>query len=356
MYLSVFVTGQYHQSQCLPAVFPLLFQEKMTFEKIFRYAFDPGDVAVMLEHETIRIELIQLIPPGIRRVDRISGVTESRGGGRWRTSGSEHERGDSRLERVEWFGWSGSFCQAFCVVCEAGHLLASFEENTRNFLFPEPKLVRPFSGVDREALMMRAPYFPGIAPRLEFSTRTSISQCLPDSEICIYPNVVMRPATHRKRSHSRRQRISSPERKHPPTHRGRRAGSADPQRLGAARPQSLSPLRRGTSSQRFSRDLAASCSSDWKTSTSQPVGQIPQEDCGSSQLFQSPDSDYNPDPSALFRPNRTTSESHRVWEEVHERVRGLLTTPKAVRRLIYGASVSEVDEVLARRSFSPDLQ
>ncbi|XP_024143409.1 spermatogenesis associated 6-like protein isoform X3 [Oryzias melastigma] len=301
MYLSVFVTGQYHQSQCLPAVFPLLFQEKMTFEKIFRYAFDPGDVAVMLEHETIRIELIQLIPP-------------------------------------------------------AGHLLASFEENTRNFLFPEPKLVRPFSGVDREALMMRAPYFPGIAPRLEFSTRTSISQCLPDSEICIYPNVVMRPATHRKRSHSRRQRISSPERKHPPTHRGRRAGSADPQRLGAARPQSLSPLRRGTSSQRFSRDLAASCSSDWKTSTSQPVGQIPQEDCGSSQLFQSPDSDYNPDPSALFRPNRTTSESHRVWEEVHERVRGLLTTPKAVRRLIYGASVSEVDEVLARRSFSPDLQ
>ena len=26
--------------------------------------------------------------------------------------------------------------------------------------------------------------------------------------------------------------------------------------------------------------------------------------------------------------------SHREWEEVHERVRGLLTTPKAVRRLL----------------------
>ncbi|KAF6730846.1 Spermatogenesis associated 6-like protein [Oryzias melastigma] len=263
------------------------------------------------------------------------------------------------------------------VFLSAGHLLASFEENTRNFLFPEPKLVRPFSGVDREALMMRAPYFPGIAPRLEFSTRTSISQCLPDSEICIYPNVVMRPATHRKRSHSRRQRISSPERKHPPTPRGRRAGSADPQRLGAARPQSLSPLRRGTSSQRFSRDLAASCSSYWKTSTSQPVGQIPQEDCGSSQLFQSPDSDYNPDPSALFRPNRTTSEygrltstllcllkhccllsvcsdsrSHRVWEEVHERVRGLLTTPKAVRRLIYVRNAIEIHTWLSWNGLS----
>uniref|UniRef100_A0A8C7WTB1 Spermatogenesis-associated protein 6 N-terminal domain-containing protein n=1 Tax=Oryzias sinensis TaxID=183150 RepID=A0A8C7WTB1_9TELE len=34
VYLSVFVTGQYHQSECLPAVFPLLFQEKMTFEKV----------------------------------------------------------------------------------------------------------------------------------------------------------------------------------------------------------------------------------------------------------------------------------------------------------------------------------
>ncbi|RVE60134.1 hypothetical protein OJAV_G00177870 [Oryzias javanicus] len=299
MYLSVFVAGQYHQSSCLPAVFPLLFQEKMTFEKIFRYALDPGDVAVMLEHETIRIELVQLIPP-------------------------------------------------------AGHLLASFEENTRSFLFPEPKLVRPFSGVDREALMMREPYFPGIAPRLEFSTKTSISQCLPDSQTSIYPNVLMRPATHRKRSHSRRERIASPERKQPPAHRGRRAGSADPQRLGSARPQSPSPLRRRTGSQRW--EPAASCSPERRTSSSQPAGQIPREDSGSSQLIQSPDSDYSPDPSALLWPNRQTSGSHRVWEEVHERVRGLLTTPKAVRRLIYGASVSEVDEVLSRRSFSPDLQ
>lgn len=31
---------------------------------------------------------------------------------------------------------------------------------------------------------------------------------------------------------------------------------------------------------------------------------------------------------------RSKSISHTAWEEVHERVRGLLTTPKAVRRLI----------------------
>ncbi|XP_004080145.1 spermatogenesis associated 6-like protein isoform X1 [Oryzias latipes] len=288
VYLSVFVTGQYHQSECLPAVFPLLFQEKMTFEKIFRYAFDPGDVAVMLEHETVRVELVQLIPP-------------------------------------------------------AGHLLASFEENTRNFLFPEPKLVPPFSGLDREALMVRAPYFPGIAPRLEFSTKTSITQCLPDSETSIYPNVLMRPETHRKRCPSRRRRMASPEGKPPQTHRGRRAGSADPH--STARRQSLSPLRRRTG---------------WKTNTSQPAGQIPQEDSGSLGRFGSAGTEYSPDPSALLWPNRkppgSESRSHRVWEEVHERVRGLLTTPRAVRRLIYGASVSEVDEVLARRSVSPDLQ
>uniref|UniRef100_A0A8C7Y9R5 Spermatogenesis-associated protein 6 N-terminal domain-containing protein n=1 Tax=Oryzias sinensis TaxID=183150 RepID=A0A8C7Y9R5_9TELE len=41
VYLSVFVTGQYHQSECLPAVFPLLFQEKMTFEKVRRKSVCP---------------------------------------------------------------------------------------------------------------------------------------------------------------------------------------------------------------------------------------------------------------------------------------------------------------------------
>uniref|UniRef100_A0A3B3ZX27 Spermatogenesis-associated protein 6 N-terminal domain-containing protein n=1 Tax=Periophthalmus magnuspinnatus TaxID=409849 RepID=A0A3B3ZX27_9GOBI len=49
IYLSVCFMGQFRQTQCLPAVFPLLFHEKMTFEKIFRYAIDPGDIAVMLE-------------------------------------------------------------------------------------------------------------------------------------------------------------------------------------------------------------------------------------------------------------------------------------------------------------------
>uniref|UniRef100_A0A667XP34 Spermatogenesis-associated protein 6 N-terminal domain-containing protein n=1 Tax=Myripristis murdjan TaxID=586833 RepID=A0A667XP34_9TELE len=49
IYLSVCLMGQYRKSECLPAVFPLLFYEKMIFEKIFRHAVDPGDIAIMLE-------------------------------------------------------------------------------------------------------------------------------------------------------------------------------------------------------------------------------------------------------------------------------------------------------------------
>ncbi|XP_029310725.1 spermatogenesis associated 6-like protein isoform X3 [Cottoperca gobio] len=136
IYLSMWFMGQYCQSECLPAVFPLLFHEKITFEKIFRHIVDPGDIAVMLEYETVTIELVQLIPP----------VTET---------------------------------------------LACFEEDARRFLFPEPKLVPCSSGVDREVLMTRAPHFRGIAPRLEFSTKTTIIECSVDAEMNIYPNVLM---------------------------------------------------------------------------------------------------------------------------------------------------------------------
>ncbi|KAJ3585162.1 hypothetical protein NHX12_013883 [Muraenolepis orangiensis] len=106
LFLSVCVMGQYRKSQGVPAVFPLILQEKMTFEKIFRYAVDPGDIAVMLEYE-----------------------------------------------------W--------------------------------PKLVPSYSGVGREVLMTRAPYFPGIAPRLEFWTKTTIRECSAVAEVHVYPNVSM---------------------------------------------------------------------------------------------------------------------------------------------------------------------
>ncbi|GAA6214797.1 spermatogenesis-associated protein 6-like isoform X2 [Lates japonicus] len=364
IYLSMCFMGQYRQSECLPAVFPLLFHEKMTFEKIFRHAVDPGDIAVMLEYETVRVELVQLVPP-------------------------------------------------------VGDTLASFEEDARRFLFPEPRLVPSFSGVDREVLMTRAPYFPGIAPRLEFSTKTTIIECSADAEINIYPNVPMRPVVKRNTKRSSRPRTSSPQRKQPQTPVRRRGGRMARGRHSASRSlshiprsQSLSPLRAGNTQRlaQLSLDSAAPFPADMDTaSTSQPmlaswpgasrsgsphrsavftnsssplirssstvrfsptgrrkslsngvVGGTSEDDSSSSETHDPPDYHHGPDPSALWRSyrerarhSRSLSSSHREWEEVHERVRGLLTTPKAVRRLLYGATVSEVDRVLARRSISP---
>ncbi|KAF7250244.1 Spermatogenesis associated 6-like protein [Varanus komodoensis] len=54
--------------------------------------------------------------------------------------------------------------------------IAFYEANTRDFLFPEPKLTPAYPGVDRELLMNTHPSFPGIAPKLEFSTRTTITE------------------------------------------------------------------------------------------------------------------------------------------------------------------------------------
>ncbi|KAF5912764.1 hypothetical protein HPG69_007754 [Diceros bicornis minor] len=56
--------------------------------------------------------------------------------------------------------------------------LAYYEENTRDFLFPEPKLTPSHPGMCREVLMKTVAGFPGIAPKIEFSTRTAIRECV----------------------------------------------------------------------------------------------------------------------------------------------------------------------------------
>nr|XP_025953267.1 spermatogenesis associated 6-like protein isoform X1 [Dromaius novaehollandiae] len=121
IYLSVCILGQYKETECLPPVFPLLFHEKMLFEKVFESAVDPAAVTEMLESNVTKFELTQL-------------------------------------------------------VSSVGDDLAFYEENTRNFLFPEPKLTPAYPGVDRELLMKTSSHFPGIAPKIEFSTRTTITE------------------------------------------------------------------------------------------------------------------------------------------------------------------------------------
>ncbi|XP_073908047.1 spermatogenesis associated 6-like protein isoform X7 [Castor canadensis] len=123
VYLGVYLLNQYLETDCFPSVFPIVIQQSMRFEKVFENAIDPGAVADLLESFLTRFELIQLVPP----------VWEE---------------------------------------------LAYYEENTRDFLFPEPKLTPSHPGKHREVLMKTAKSFPGIAPKLEFSTRTAIRECV----------------------------------------------------------------------------------------------------------------------------------------------------------------------------------
>nr|XP_033781415.1 spermatogenesis associated 6-like protein isoform X2 [Geotrypetes seraphini] len=126
IYLSICILGQWKETKCLVPTFPLIFHEKMRFERVFLTAIDPADVTQLLESDKTRFELTQLTPP-------------------------------------------------------VGEMLSCYEENTREFLYPEPRLTPSLPGVDREILMKTAYTFPGIAPKLEFSTRTAIKELPVDS-------------------------------------------------------------------------------------------------------------------------------------------------------------------------------
>ncbi|KAB0398942.1 hypothetical protein E2I00_015873, partial [Balaenoptera physalus] len=65
---------------------------------------------------------------------------------------------------------------AFLPLFLAWEELAYYEENTRDFLFPEPRLTPSQPGMCREVLMKTVEGFPGIAPKIEFSTRTAIRE------------------------------------------------------------------------------------------------------------------------------------------------------------------------------------
>ncbi|KAI4900166.1 hypothetical protein NFI96_023892 [Prochilodus magdalenae] len=269
---------------------------------IFKYANDPAAIAEILQCtqsdvtsytllykrrscETVKIDLIQLIPP-------------------------------------------------------AGEVLASYEENARSFLFPEPKLVPSFCGGDRKVLMTRDPAFPGISPRLEFSTRTTISEC---TERDLFQSVPVRVMTRKRGRKVRHQSRTSAARKSPQTPRHR----------------SLSPFKRSESSRTSSSSDTAHRHLPNESSSSDTDDLLDD----AKELGQQPPLvgyEGSPSPAPLShctmaspRQNSSLLCSPNVWEEVQERVRSLLTSPRAVHRLTYGATESEIDEVLARRSISP---
>ncbi|XP_048827444.1 spermatogenesis associated 6-like protein isoform X2 [Brienomyrus brachyistius] len=319
LYLSVCLMNQYKKTECHSPVFPIVFQERMRFDKVFKHVHDPADVSELLECERVKIELIQLIPP-------------------------------------------------------VGELLAHFEADARSFLFPEPKLVPPSSGVDRDVLMTRSPVFPGIAPRLEFSTRTSIRECPSTAENNFYPNILLRAAA------------GKPKGRKCPLLRGRsppRLGSlgarrGPPRGCVGFRPRSLSLGAHGVL-ERSQQDTQTQCHlalpgglcrddsqlKEYYASCQRPLnGQhsaspnhqsADQGNGNQSHSFSWDTVEYDSSSSRDLYEHvlRNTKRSPEGWDEVHQRVRGLLTTSRALHRLTCGATDLEVDEVLARRSISP---
>ncbi|XP_061109166.1 spermatogenesis associated 6-like protein [Conger conger] len=353
VYLSVCIMRHYKNTLYHPAVFPLILNEKMRFEKVFRQVHDPAEVAELLESETVTFQLIQQIPP-------------------------------------------------------AGESLAYFEVDTRSFLFPEPKLVPSSSGVDREVLMTRAPTFPGIAPRIEFSTRTTIIECSARSEDVINPGVPPRIAP-RKANSKRCVKNGGAEARRPASSAARKRTpggglAAGGQRGGRPRSRSLSPFRnvshrsavrlpvtgregsrpepevngaRSDSKQRSPQHLPqTSVKKELLRRTfplpprSRPVadfrGVINRSH--SSGWAREPEEAEFPSPGAEDRSHATVTRSPRrggqgrsrspesqyMWEEIHDRVRALLTSTRAMRRLAYGATDSEIDDVIVRRCAMPD--
>ncbi|KAF6022686.1 SPATA6 [Bugula neritina] len=116
--------GKYQRTSLTEPVFPLVFMEKFRFEKVFYSAIDPAEVSEFIEDEDVIFELVQLAPES--------------------TAGAI--------------------------------LLASFQRNVRDFLYPYPQLLPSYGASDREVLMEKSWDFPGIAPRLEFGSHAKVKE------------------------------------------------------------------------------------------------------------------------------------------------------------------------------------
>ncbi|XP_031430507.1 spermatogenesis-associated protein 6 isoform X2 [Clupea harengus] len=70
-----------------------------------------------------------------------------------------------------------TFFELIQLVPPEGEILATLEENTRDFLYPGPSVFPKARCPQRELLMKKSITFPGISPKVEFTTTTTIEEC-----------------------------------------------------------------------------------------------------------------------------------------------------------------------------------
>ncbi|XP_063311164.1 spermatogenesis associated 6-like protein isoform X2 [Pelobates fuscus] len=353
IFLSVSVMNQNKETGALPAVFPLLFHEKMRFEKVFRKATDPAAVAQLLE---------------------------------------------------------------------TGDILASYEENNRDFLFPEPKLTPPYPGVGREVLMKTAHGFPGIAPKVEFSTRTTIKETSRDlKKKCHVDHLQARKylsksqgnlwspenksgSTKSSEKNYNNATRSSKSRSPSPYTKGRMCvlnkdnqkrlarlnlGNSESKSNSEKRPpfivrhvdgsksldwisppKSAKAKKHSRSSDRFNQhQLRRALSFDSFQDETAEKKYLDKEDLRSSKKNVSFEDSGSASGSAFEFNTRSPQDEYTdqvlrsslrkrfqreesTWEIIHNRVRSLLSTHSAQQRLSYDISKPEVDQILDRSVFS----
>ncbi|KAL3309987.1 hypothetical protein Ciccas_011452 [Cichlidogyrus casuarinus] len=130
VYLSIEAFNIVKRTRLSEAIFPIILHERFSFERTFFSALCPREVCELLEDIPVTIELRQ--------------VTD---------------------------------------VYLGGTLLAYFDTNARDLFAPCPSLCAK-TETDRELLMRRTIDFPGISPRLEFSTYSVIRGFPPYNHAC----------------------------------------------------------------------------------------------------------------------------------------------------------------------------
>nr|XP_034979613.1 spermatogenesis-associated protein 6 isoform X2 [Zootoca vivipara] len=314
LYISARILGQYKKTSSVRAIFPLLFNEKLIFEKVYTDVVDPGDLVELFERDTAVLELIQTVPP-------------------------------------------------------VGEILATYEANTRDFLFPAPKSITGQRGSVREILMKKAFGFTGIAPKLKFFTSCLISENL------------LRSEKAQKQDHLNQQQCSSKDgtphirspKKNPPSlERNRQclAAKTYDQPTVASLSRSPSPYtkRRMCELQQLRQRLAHLDLGpfDFRKESDRPpfVVRRPEQPsawCRSKDNIKDawPETTYDPTLLGSYRPkNRKATRFHSGWsatvngEEIHKRVRNILRTHSARQRLTFDESCLSKDDSVKTRDSS----